>query len=88
MNYKHGCLTIRNGGLKTLKLYSNMISMILLRRSGFCRAWQFWLKRPTTTRQLNNFNHVKLSMATHDADNQITDRDLNLAKAIETLLKA
>ena len=34
----------------------------------------------------NTYGHVRLSMATHDADNKITDRDLNLAEAIEELL--
>ena len=38
---------------------------------------------PTLT---NTYGHVRLAMATHDAGNKITDRDLNLAEAIEELL--
>jgi 4a-hydroxytetrahydrobiopterin dehydratase len=38
---------------------------------------------PTLT---NTYGRVRLSMATHDAGNKITDRDLNLAEAIEELL--
>ena len=34
----------------------------------------------------NSYSVVRLSMATHDAGNKITDRDLNLAEAIEELL--
>ena len=34
----------------------------------------------------NGYGRVRLSMATHDAGNKITDRDLNLAEAIEELL--
>jgi len=34
----------------------------------------------------NSYNNVRLSMTTHDAGNAITDRDLNLAEAIEELL--
>ena len=38
---------------------------------------------PTMT---NTYGHVRLSMATHDAGNKITDRDLRLAEKIEELL--
>ena len=38
---------------------------------------------PTIT---NTYAHVRLSMTTHDAGNKVTDRDLNLAEAIEELL--
>jgi len=38
---------------------------------------------PTIT---NTYAHVRLSMTTHDAGNKITERDLNLAEAIEELL--
>ncbi len=34
----------------------------------------------------NSYGCVRLSMATHDADNKITNRDLNLAEKIEELL--
>ena len=33
----------------------------------------------------NSYNKVLLSMNTHDADNQITDKDLKLAEAIDNL---
>jgi 4a-hydroxytetrahydrobiopterin dehydratase len=33
----------------------------------------------------NTYNKIRLSMNTHDADNQITTRDLNLAEAIDKL---
>jgi len=33
----------------------------------------------------NAYNQVRLSMNTHDADDQITDRDLKLAEAIDKL---
>ena len=35
---------------------------------------------------INSYGNVHLSMNTHDAGNKITDRDLNLAEAIEELL--
>ena len=31
------------------------------------------------------YNRVTLALVTHDAGNQVTDKDLGLAKAIETL---
>lgn len=37
---------------------------------------------PTIT---NTYGHVTLSMTTHDAGNKITDKDLNLAEAINDL---
>ena len=33
----------------------------------------------------NTYNHVRLSLITHDAGNKITDKDLKLAEAIEEL---
>lgn len=33
----------------------------------------------------NAYNIVRISMCTHDADDQITDKDLNLAEAIDKL---
>jgi 4a-hydroxytetrahydrobiopterin dehydratase len=33
----------------------------------------------------NAYNLVRISMNTHDADDKITDRDLNLAEAIDKL---
>jgi 4a-hydroxytetrahydrobiopterin dehydratase len=33
----------------------------------------------------NAYNQVRISMNTHDADNQITDKDLKLAEAIDKL---
>ena len=32
---------------------------------------------------LNEYNTVRLSMTTHDADNQITDKDLKMAEAFD-----
>jgi 4a-hydroxytetrahydrobiopterin dehydratase len=34
----------------------------------------------------NSYSRLRLAMTTHDAGNKITDRDLNLAEAIEELL--
>lgn len=34
---------------------------------------------------VNSYNKVNLSMNTHDAGNKITDRDLKLAQAIESI---
>lgn len=33
----------------------------------------------------NAYNQVRLSLSTHDADNQITNKDLKLAEAIDKL---
>ena len=33
----------------------------------------------------NSYNQVRISMNTHDADDQITDKDLKLAEAIDEL---
>jgi len=37
---------------------------------------------PTMT---NTYNTIKISICTHDADNKITDKDIKLAEAIESL---
>lgn len=34
----------------------------------------------------NTYNKVSLSLTSHDAGNKVTDRDINLAKAIDKLL--
>lgn len=33
----------------------------------------------------NTYNKVSLSLTSHDAGNKVTDRDINLAKAIDKL---
>ena len=33
----------------------------------------------------NTYNKVSLSLTSHDAGNKVTDRDINLAKAIDNL---
>ncbi len=35
----------------------------------------------------NTWNKVKIDLSTHDAGNVVTDKDRNLAKAIDNLLK-
>lgn len=35
----------------------------------------------------NTWNKVKIDLSTHDAGNTVTDKDRNLAKAIDKLLK-